>query len=403
MDLIGINKDYTRGYNLELINNQLIINKEILIIKKRFDNENKLIITSNFITDKDNHFIKYFIVFNNELLDKCSYVIKGIKKNNCYIEELREYLILKQEYENYSKIFEDNSLFNQFIYEILPISNLNFLKNISNLNLKIPKFDKMLIINNTNLNNYQRTFIKYIFNKCYFVNSNINTQLIIENGENHLEIKNKTIHLCINDNFYEGIVYLIDNLNEIEELIQKHSIKEHNIEKIETTKDSVCEKGSECCQSKPKSSDCGKGSECCQSKPESKSKPGSECESGECCQSKPESECCKTPGNPPCNPEECKSGDCCSKKDIPEYGFILYMKGTKEEPKCKYSKNAVNKLNSLDIKYNTFDVLKNENVREKLKKKCPTYPQLWYKYKFVCDGDTIQNKENLMDLLEMFT
>tara|TARA_B110000967_G_C18601526_1_gene419484 strand:+ start:284 stop:523 length:240 start_codon:yes stop_codon:yes gene_type:complete len=78
------------------------------------------------------------------------------------------------------------------------------------------------------------------------------------------------------------------------------------------------------------------------------------------------------------------------------------MKGTKEEPKCKYSKNAVNKLNSLEIKYNTFDVLKNEDVREKLKKKCPTYPQLWYKYKFVCDGDTIQNKENLMDLLEMF-
>ena len=78
------------------------------------------------------------------------------------------------------------------------------------------------------------------------------------------------------------------------------------------------------------------------------------------------------------------------------------MKGTKKEPKCKYSKAAVEKLNSLNIKYNTYNILENESTKERLKNKCPTFPQLWYRYHFICNGDTIQNKDNLIELLESF-
>ena len=61
------------------------------------------------------------------------------------------------------------------------------------------------------------------------------------------------------------------------------------------------------------------------------------------------------------------------------------------------------KLNTLNIEYNTYDILKNNELRERLKTlKCKTYPQLWFKSKYICNGDIIKNKENLMELLDTF-
>ena len=85
------------------------------------------------------------------------------------------------------------------------------------------------------------------------------------------------------------------------------------------------------------------------------------------------------------------------------FDFILYIKGSKQKPECKYSRLAVEKLNTLNIEYNTYDILKNNELRERLKTlKCKTYPQLWFKSKYICNGDTIKNKDNLMELLDTF-
>ena len=72
------------------------------------------------------------------------------------------------------------------------------------------------------------------------------------------------------------------------------------------------------------------------------------------------------------------------------------MKGTKEEPKCKYSRAAINKLNEIGLTYNTYNILNNIDLRNRLKKHCPTYPQLWYKYKFVCNGDKLKEDNDLL-------
>ena len=74
------------------------------------------------------------------------------------------------------------------------------------------------------------------------------------------------------------------------------------------------------------------------------------------------------------------------------------MKGTKDEPKCKHSKLAIKNLNDIGLKYNTFDILSNKTIREKMKEKCPTYPQLWYKYNYVCNGDKLK-EENIKEYL----
>lgn len=57
---------------------------------------------------------------------------------------------------------------------------------------------------------------------------------------------------------------------------------------------------------------------------------------------------------------------------------MLFMKGSKSEPKCKFSTAIVNLLKEIGADFSTFDILEDQVVREKLKiySKWPTYPQV---------------------------
>ena len=58
---------------------------------------------------------------------------------------------------------------------------------------------------------------------------------------------------------------------------------------------------------------------------------------------------------------------------------VLFMKGSPATPKCGFSKQIVEILNSNNISYSTFDILTDNEVREGLKvySEWPTYPQLY--------------------------
>ncbi|BFG27727.1 hypothetical protein CerSpe_140010 [Prunus speciosa] len=58
---------------------------------------------------------------------------------------------------------------------------------------------------------------------------------------------------------------------------------------------------------------------------------------------------------------------------------MLFMKGTPEEPKCKFSKLAIDKLKEEKIKFASFDVLSDNEVMEGIQKysNWPTLPQLY--------------------------
>merc|ERR1711862_349804 len=58
---------------------------------------------------------------------------------------------------------------------------------------------------------------------------------------------------------------------------------------------------------------------------------------------------------------------------------MLFMKGSKVEPFCKFSKQAVALLNEIEAEYSTFDILQDEEVRSGLKEysNWKTYPQLY--------------------------
>ncbi|CAD6195879.1 unnamed protein product [Caenorhabditis auriculariae] len=85
------------------------------------------------------------------------------------------------------------------------------------------------------------------------------------------------------------------------------------------------------------------------------------------------------------------------KEIISSHQLMLFMKGTKTDPQCGYSRTIVGLLNDAHADFGTFDILKDNEVREGLKKfsNWPTYPQLYLDGELVGGLDIV--KEELLD------
>jgi len=70
---------------------------------------------------------------------------------------------------------------------------------------------------------------------------------------------------------------------------------------------------------------------------------------------------------------------------------FMFMKGTPEEPMCGFSAKAVEVLNNGKIKFETFDVYSDEDVRAGIKEysKWPTIPQIFINGKFIGGADIL--------------
>jgi len=104
------------------------------------------------------------------------------------------------------------------------------------------------------------------------------------------------------------------------------------------------------------------------------------------------------------NLKSCGGGECGSDtktdlnaelKGLINYSTVmLFMKGSKLEPFCKFSKQAVGILNDLTSpdSYCTFDILQNDTVREGLKEysNWKTYPQLYIQGELIGGVDIIK-------------
>ncbi|CAI0468649.1 unnamed protein product [Linum tenue] len=66
---------------------------------------------------------------------------------------------------------------------------------------------------------------------------------------------------------------------------------------------------------------------------------------------------------------------------IDSHPVMLFMKGNPEAPQCGFSKKVVNILKEENVKFGTFDILSDNEVREGLKQfsNWPTFPQLYCK------------------------
>lgn len=71
---------------------------------------------------------------------------------------------------------------------------------------------------------------------------------------------------------------------------------------------------------------------------------------------------------------------------------MLFMKGVPDAPKCGFSSKIVNILQEAGVKYSSFDILSDEEIRQGLKtySNWPTYPQLYVNGKLVGGLDIVK-------------
>mmetsp|Transcript_6087 Transcript_6087/g.6999 ORF Transcript_6087/g.6999 Transcript_6087/m.6999 type:complete len:460 (-) Transcript_6087:508-1887(-) len=112
----------------------------------------------------------------------------------------------------------------------------------------------------------------------------------------------------------------------------------------------------------------------------------------------------KTPLNAPVSvtPQPSVNLDEYLGKLIKSAPVMLFMKGDPSEPRCGFSAKIVGLLEKEGVTFNSFDILKNEEVRQGLKtfSNWPTYPQLYVNGKLIGGLDIVQEMAEDGDLLE---
>ena len=78
---------------------------------------------------------------------------------------------------------------------------------------------------------------------------------------------------------------------------------------------------------------------------------------------------------------------------------VLFMKGTPDFPQCGFSAQVIDILNYLGVKFSSFNVLEDNNLREGIKEfsDWPTIPQIYINNEFIggCDifREMLENNE----------
>ena len=77
---------------------------------------------------------------------------------------------------------------------------------------------------------------------------------------------------------------------------------------------------------------------------------------------------------------------------VSENPVMLFMKGSPEQPQCGFSARVIQILNFLKVKYHSFDVLSDENIRQGIKEysNWPTIPQLYVNKELLGGCDIVQ-------------
>ena len=93
------------------------------------------------------------------------------------------------------------------------------------------------------------------------------------------------------------------------------------------------------------------------------------------------------------------------KELVDKNDVFLFMKGTPEIPQCGFSLAVANVLKHLNVKFESINVLENEEIRQGIKtySDWPTIPQLYIKGKFIGGSDIVKEmfeKGELKTLLE---
>ena len=81
------------------------------------------------------------------------------------------------------------------------------------------------------------------------------------------------------------------------------------------------------------------------------------------------------------------------KKIVQENDIVVFMKGTKQQPQCGFSKAVANIMTIHNVDYKDINVLENSETRENIKimSDWPTIPQVYIKGEFMGGCDIMIN------------
>jgi monothiol glutaredoxin len=90
---------------------------------------------------------------------------------------------------------------------------------------------------------------------------------------------------------------------------------------------------------------------------------------------------------------------------VSKHKVFLFMKGTKIFPQCGFSNTVVQVLDRLDVEYETFDVLADEEIRQAAKDfaRWPTIPQLYVDGEFAGGSDIVIEQYESGELKRLLT
>lgn len=88
---------------------------------------------------------------------------------------------------------------------------------------------------------------------------------------------------------------------------------------------------------------------------------------------------------------------------INRHRIMLFMKGIPSSPKCGFSRQIVDILDSFNVSYDAFNILEDDEVRQGLKvySDWPTYPQLYIEGDLVGGSDIIEEMVESGDLEDL--
>ena len=89
--------------------------------------------------------------------------------------------------------------------------------------------------------------------------------------------------------------------------------------------------------------------------------------------------------------------------DVRAHPVILYMKGSPVFPQCGFSAQVVQVLSELGVKFQSFDVLSDADLRQGIKEfsNWPTIPQLYVRGEFVGGCDIVREMYLSGELAEL--
>lgn len=90
-------------------------------------------------------------------------------------------------------------------------------------------------------------------------------------------------------------------------------------------------------------------------------------------------------------------------EDVNANPVVLFMKGTPVFPQCGFSAQVVQALSLLGVKFKSFDVLTDDELRQGIKEfsHWPTIPQLYVKGEFIGGCDIVREMYQSGELAQL--